>query len=135
MLGFGDKGHQVDPTKLPILLHVVQSAEAFAVAEKIWQTNGRNMLLDAQNHKELLRFVFANPACVAWLQRDQGRTDTFELILMWDNKETDDITEVYVLGNNPTPVGDASRAAGLLQAMLASPATVPVNGGVAPGAA
>jgi hypothetical protein len=134
MLGFGDKTHQVDPTKLPILLHTVQNGEAFGLADKIWQTNSRNMLVDVPNRKELLRFVFANPACVAWLQRDQGRNDTYELILMWDNKKTDDITEVYVLQNGAQAVGDASRATSLLQAMLASPATVPVNGG-APGMA
>lgn len=127
MLGFGDKGHQVDPTKLPIILHVLQNTEAFALADKIWQANIRNILIDAPNRKDLLRFVFTNPACVAWLQRDQDRSDSFELILMWDNEKTDDITEVYVIGNNPTPVGNASRAVQLLQAMLASPATVPVN--------
>jgi hypothetical protein len=126
MLGFGDKSGHVDPTKLPILLLVIQNAEAFALAEKIWSINGRYMLLDAANNKELMRFVFSQPACVAWLQRDKGRSDTYELVLMWDNKK-DDVTEVYILSQGQTPVGDASRAASLLNSILASPATVPVN--------
>ncbi|HYH74433.1 MAG TPA: hypothetical protein VD735_00570 [Candidatus Saccharimonadales bacterium] len=126
MLGFGDKGH-VDPTKLPILVHAIRSSDAFAAAQKVWSTNARNLRVDAANHKELLRFVFNQPACVVWLQRDQGRTDAFELILLWDGQK-EDVTEVYVIeAASGAVIGDDKRAISLLNAILASPATVPVN--------
>lgn len=127
MLGFGDKNHTVDPTKLPILVHAIQSSDAFAAAQKVWTTNQRNLRVDAANRKELLRFVFNQPACVVWLQRDQGRIDTYELILMWDGKD-EDVTEVYVIETaTANPVGDDKRVVSLLNAILSTPATVPVN--------
>lgn len=130
MLGFGDKhNHSVDPTKLPIFVHALQSTEAFTLAQKVWENNARYMMLDPSNKKELMRFVFSQPTCVVWLQRDQGRVDTFELILMWDetgNKE--DVTEVYAISAAvAAPVGDDTRVKSLLSAVLASPAIVPVN--------
>ena len=130
MLGFGDKhNHTVDPTTLPIFVHAIQSAEAFGLARKVWENNGRYVIQDSSNRKELMRFVFSQPTCVVWLERDQGRTDTFELILMWDNNgnEKEDVTEVYVITDTGTAVGDDSRAKNLLSAILASPAIVPVN--------
>jgi hypothetical protein len=130
MLGFGDKhGHAVDPTVLPIFVHAIQSAEAFALAQKVWENNGRYVVQDTSNRKELMRFVFSQPTCVVWLERDQGRGDAFELILMWDNKddEKEDVTEVYVITTADKVVGDDSRAKNLLNAILASPAIVPVN--------
>lgn len=134
MLGFGDKhGHSVDPTTLPIFVHAIQSTEAFTQAQKVWENNIRYVIQDVTNHKELMRFVFSQPSCVVWLERDQGRIDTFELILMWDVADAtkEDVTEVYVISAaNDVPVGDDSRAKGLLSAILASPAIVPVNGGM-----
>jgi hypothetical protein len=130
MLGLGDKhGHTVDPTTLPIFVHALQSAEAFGLAQKVWENNGRYVIQDPQNHKELMRFVFSQPTCVVWLERDQGRTDTFELILMWDNNrsEKEDVTEVYVITTGAETIGGDSRAKDLLNAILASPAIVPVN--------
>jgi len=129
MLGFGDKHHSVDPTILPIFVHSVQSAEAFDLAQKVWENNGRYVMLDPANKKELMRFVFSQPACVVWLQRDKDRTDTFELILMWDeNSRKQDITEVYVIAALAgRAIGDDARAKSLLSAILASPAIVPVN--------
>lgn len=130
MLGFSDKhAHSVDPTTLPIFVHSLQSAEAFGLAQKVWENNARYMMLDTPNHKELMRFVFSDPTCVVWLLRDQGRTDTFELILMWDAEgKKEDVTEVYVLAAAAgAPVGDDSRVNNLLSAILASPAIVPVN--------
>ena len=130
MLGFGDKhAHSVDPTTLPIFVHALQSAEAFGLAQKVWENNARYMMLDAPNRKELMRFVFSDPTCVVWLLRDQGRTDTFELILMWDAEgKKEDVTEVYVLATAAgPPVGDDARVKNLLSAILASPAIVPVN--------
>ena len=130
MLGFGEKrGHSVDPTTLPIFVHALQSADAFNLAQKVWENNGRYVMLDPANKKELMRFVFSEPSCVVWLQRDQGRTDTYELILMWDKSgDKQDITEVYVIAALAgVAVGDDTRVKSLLSAILASPAIVPVN--------
>lgn len=131
MLGFGDKHdeHRVDPTTLPIFVHALRSAEAFGLAQKVWENNSRYMMLDASNRKELLRFVFADPTCVVWLERDQGRTDTFELILIWDEKgDKQDVSEVYTIASaTGATVGDDSRVKNLLNAILASPSIVPVN--------
>ncbi|HEX8762788.1 MAG TPA: hypothetical protein VF733_03435 [Candidatus Saccharimonadales bacterium] len=129
MLGFGDKHeHSVDPTTLPIFVHAVQSVEAFGLAEKVWQANGRYVMLDADNRKELLRFVFNDPKCVVWLERDQGRQDTYELILLWDAKGKEvDVSEVYVISNVGSPAGDDSRLKSLLATVLASPALVPAS--------
>ena len=131
MLGFGDKHtHSVDPTTLPIFVHALQSKEAFDVAQKVWENNSRYIMLDAANRKELLRFVFNEPACVVWLERDQGRQDTFELVLLWEPAEAkkEGVSEVYVISAQSTqPVGDDARAKSLLSAILSSPAIVPVN--------
>ncbi|MEK7153290.1 MAG: hypothetical protein AAB834_05045 [Patescibacteria group bacterium] len=129
MLGFGDKQTHIDPTTLPIFVHSIQSAEAFSLAQKVWETNGRYVILDPANRKELMRFVFAQPTCVVWLQRDQGRSDSFELVLMWEGKEKEEnVTEVYVIAALAgTTVGDDGRAKSLLSAILASPSIVPVN--------
>jgi len=130
MLGFGDKhDHAVDPTTLPIFVHALQSADAFGLAQKVWDNNARYVMLDPANHKELMRFVFADPPCVVWLERDQGRSDTYELILLWDQKDAkQNVTEVYVISALAgVTVGDDSRVKSLLSAILASPAIVPVN--------
>ncbi len=129
MLGFGDKQGHIDPTKLPIFVHAIQSADAFDLAQKVWENNGRYVVKDPANHKELMRFVFSQPTCVVWLQRDQDRTDTYELILMWEGKDKqEDVTEVYIVSALAgTAIGDDSRIKSLLSAILASPAIVPVN--------
>ncbi len=131
MLGFGDKHqHRVDPTTLPIFVHALQSKEAFDLAQQVWGNNGRYIMIDAGNRKEMLRFVFSDPACVVWLERDQGRQDAFELVLLWDssNAKKENVSEVYVIGPQITGVvGDDARAKGLLSSILTSPAIVPVN--------
>lgn len=129
MLGFGDKHHSVDPTTLPIFVHALQSAEAFDLVRKVWDNNSRYVMTDPSNRKELMRFAFSQPACVVWLQRDQGRTDTFELILMWDEQgDKQDVSEVYVISALAgVAVGDDSRVKSLLSAILTSPSIVPVN--------
>lgn len=134
MLGFGDKHQSVDPTKLPIFVHALQSADAFNLAEKVWDNNKRYVIADPANHKQLLRFVFSQPTCIVWLQRDEGRTDTYELILMWDDKDKDEnVTEIYVISALAgVAVGDDGRAKSLLSAILASPAIVPVNEHIQP---
>ena len=129
MLGFGDKQQHIYPTKLPIFVHAIQSADAFLLTQKVWDNNARYVILDPTNHKELMRFVFSQPTCVVWLQRDQGRVDSFEIVLMWEGKDKgDNVTEVYVISSvTGQTVGDDSRIKSLLNAILASPAIVPVN--------
>lgn len=128
MLGFGDKQGHIDPTKLPIFVHAIQSADALTLATKVWDNNARYVIFDPTNKKELMRFVFTQPTCVVWLQRDQNRIDTYELVLMWEGKEkAENVTEVYVISAGSEVVGDDSRAKSLLSAILASPAIVPVN--------
>jgi hypothetical protein len=131
MLGFGEKKNQsIDPAILPIFVHSLQTSEAFELADKVWTANGRYIMLDPGNRKELIRFVFSDPPCVVWLGRDQGRTDTFELVLMWDAAgDKQDVTEVYVIAaqQGDTKVGDDARAKSLLSAVLTSPSIVPVN--------
>lgn len=131
MLGFGEKKNRsIDPATLPIFVHSLQTTEAFALAEKVWSANGRYIMLDPGNQKELIRFVFSDPPCIVWLGRDQGRADTFELVLMWDAAgDKQDVTEVYVISSqqNNTKVGDDTRAKSLLSAVLTSPSIVPVN--------
>ena len=123
---FGPAKKHIDPTKLPIFVHAVQSADAFALCQKVWQTNKRTMLVDSTNRKEFLHFVFTDPACVVWMQRDLHRTDTFELILLWEGKK-DDITEVYVLSASGPSTGDDTRAKSLLTAILSMPSVVPAS--------
>jgi hypothetical protein len=131
MLGFGEKHtHSVDPTTLPIFVHALQSTEAFDLARKVWDNNGRYVMLDAPNRKELLRFVFNDPACVVWLEHDQDRQDAFELVLLWDNTtgKKEGVSEVYTISTQAAgPIGDDARAKSLLSAILTSPAIVPVN--------
>lgn len=130
MLGFGEKRNQsLDPTTLPVFVHTLQSADAFSLVQKVWDNNGRYIMLDPANKKELMRFVFSQPACVVWLQRDQGRTDSYELILVWDQGGPEqNVTEVYVIASLAgVAVGDDSRVKSLLSAILTSPAIVPVN--------
>jgi hypothetical protein len=115
--------------KLPLFIHAVQSANAFALAQKVWDTNARTLQQDAANRKEYMFFTFAQPSCLVWLQRDQGRTDTFELVLMWDTA-TDDVAEIYVISVSASgAVGDDSRVCSLLSAILSMPAVVPLGQG------
>jgi hypothetical protein len=129
MLGFGEKHHALDPATLPIFVHALQSNDAFETAHKVWENNGRYIMQDASNRKELLRFVFSDPACVVWLERDQGRQDTFELVLLWDAAgKKENVSEVYVISAQTAGlVGDDARAKSLLSAILTSPAIVPVT--------
>ena len=126
MFGKGEEKKEVDAGHLSLLVHAVSSDDAFGLVEKIWQENARYVRVDQGSGKELLRFVFSKPACIVWLQRDQGRTDAYELVLLWE----EDVTEVYVLdkAQNGQKVGDDSRAQVLLNAILSLPSTVPAKG-------
>jgi hypothetical protein len=129
MLGFGDKQERIDPTKLPVFVHAIQNAESFSLIQNVWTNNNRYIILDPTNNKELMRFVFSKPNCVVWLERDRGRTDTYELILIWEGESgASSITEVYVISSTEGySVGDDTRIKSLLNAILTSPSIVPVN--------
>lgn len=130
MLGLGDKQGHIDPTKLSVFVHDVKDGETYGLTQKVWDNNARYMVVDPTNHKELMRFMFSNPTCVVWLQHDQGRADTYEMVLIWEGKSREDtVTEVYVISAQAVSgsAGDAARAKSLLSAMLASPSIVPVQ--------
>jgi hypothetical protein len=129
MLGFGQRQQAmaVNDSKLPIYVQVVQDAGTFALAQKAWQNNERGVRLDPGTRKEFLRFELLQPAQVVWLQRDQNRTDVFEMILVWGEGER--FADVYVLsvGNLPPKEGDPTHLGNLLQGILALPSTVPLK--------
>ncbi|MBX6334038.1 hypothetical protein IRY61_01695 [Candidatus Saccharibacteria bacterium] len=119
MFGIG-KSSGTTSDKLNVLVRTVVSDQAFGLAQKIWNENFRSAYTDEQTRKEILRFGYANPKCVVWLQRDQGRADAFELVVLWlDNQ----INEVFALTRGQTS-GDEQRALALLNSMLATPSVV-----------
>ena len=138
MFGLHAKPTANDQTAtLPIFVHALQSQEAFALAQNVWTNHARYVLVDGVNNKELLRFVFENPHCVVWLERDQGRQDTFELVLVWDHETVKEVvSEVYVLSLQSTPhvIGDDTRVKSLLQAILTTPSIVAVTNRQSPAA-
>ncbi|HSX33165.1 MAG TPA: hypothetical protein VLF91_02400 [Candidatus Saccharimonadales bacterium] len=104
--------------KLTVLVHVIGSHPAFAMAHHIWQANVRTVQMDAGQGKEFLHFAYNQPKCTVWLQRDQGNQHSFEVIVRWEDEGTH---EVYVIQNTQTPSGNDQR----LQALLHSVQTVP----------
>jgi hypothetical protein len=120
---FGNKKPKDD--SLPVSVHVVRSAEAFAASQKVWDVNARTLYLDPHSQKELLHFKLVNPDTIIWLQRDAGRTDVFELVMSWqENRRI--IADVQVLLPGPDKVGDDAFAKKVLDALLTTPAIVPV---------
>ena len=117
-------GHKKDnqTDKLSVEVHAVASQEAYALAQKIWNENIRTLHVDPQSHKEFLHFGYANPKCVIWLQRDQNRSNPFELIVRWEDNGTH---EVCVISDSHTGVsGDDARPKALLGSMLTTPSIV-----------
>jgi len=120
---FGSKKKQDD--SLPVAVHVVRSAEVFAVAQKLWTVNARTVYTDADSGKELLHFKLVNPNTVIWLERDAGREDVFELVMSWAENQTS-LADVFILLPGPEKAGDDSFAHKVLDALLTTPATVPM---------
>lgn len=118
MFGLGKSEPSSD--KLSVQVHAVSSDEAFALAQKIWDANVRTMRVDEQTHKEFLHFGYANPKCVIWLQRDQARTGTLELVVRWEQDKT---YEVFVLTTGQL-AGDEQRIKAVLNSMLTTPSVV-----------
>jgi hypothetical protein len=120
---FGSKSEKND--QLPVTVHVVRSAEVFTVAQKLWNVNARTVYQDVASGKELLHFALVNPKTVIWLQHDANRQDEFELVMSWaENKTT--LADVWVLLPGPEKSGDDSFPRKVLDALLTTPATVPV---------
>jgi hypothetical protein len=127
MLGFGSRKLQEDD-RLPVLVQVVQSDQAFAMANKLWQENLRAVRLDPVTSKEFLRFGLVQQGQAVWFERDQGRQDSFEIILTWHDNgmRTADIYVVTPTGTRGS-TGDANYTIKILDALLSTPATLPVE--------
>ena len=119
MFGLGSK--QDDSEPLSVQVHAVVGDEVLKLATKIWDENIRTVHLDPGTHKEFLRFGYENPKCVVWLQHDQNRVDTLELIVRW---EADKRHEVFVITGGRQPAGEQERAKAVLNGMLTTAAVV-----------
>jgi hypothetical protein len=120
---FGSKKQQVGDT-LPVSVHSVRSAEAFAAAQKLWSVNARAVIADPQSNKEVLHFALTNPRTVMWFQRDTGRIDAFELIISWQQDKIM-LTDIHIILPGPEKAGDDTYARQVLEGLLTSVATVP----------
>lgn len=96
------------------------------MAGKLWSVNVRAVFADPQSRKEVLHFAIVNPRTVMWLQRDTGRQDAFELIISWE-EDRRLLTDIYVVLPGPEKVGDDDYPRKVLEGLLTTPATVPVN--------
>lgn len=127
MLGFGNSRKQ-DDKNLPVLVQVIQDTGAFALAQKVWNENGRAIRIEPTTHKEFLRFGLVKEGQAVWFERDQGRGDCFELILTW-REAGSRFADVYVItpANVQGSSGDAAYIQKVLSALLTTPATLPVD--------
>lgn len=121
---FGHK--KQDENTLPVTVQVVRSADAFAEAIKLWNENGRGVIVDRAANKEVLHFSLVKPKTVMWLQRDTGRQDALELIISWQDDHAV-IAEVFVILPGPEKAGDDTYVRRVLQGLLTTASTVPVN--------
>lgn len=111
---------------LPVTVQVARSAAAWATAIKLWNENARGVIHDRATNKEVLHFSLVKPKTTMWLQRDSGRTDALELIISWQDDRTV-IAEVFVILPGPEKTGDDTYIRQLLEGLLTTAATVPVN--------
>jgi hypothetical protein len=79
-------------------------------------------------HKEFLRFGLVQQGQAVWFERDQNRSDCFEIILTWheDGRRVADIYAITPTGAHG-PTGDADYTVKILDALLSTPATLPVD--------
>lgn len=127
MFGLSNNRKDLDD-KLPVLVAVVQNSDTFAMAQKLWQENTRAVRVEPTIRKEFLRFGLVQAGQAVWFERDQGREDSFELILSWHENGTR-FADVYVVtpSNNLGPSGDAAYVNKVLDALLTTPATLPID--------
>lgn len=126
MLGFGRSRSAIDD-RLPVMVQVVQDKSTFAMAERLWKENTRAVRFDPGTAKEFLRFGLVQAGQAVWFERDQNRSDCFELILTW--KENDmRVADIYVVtpGSEHTS-GNADYLKKVLDALLTTPATLPID--------
>jgi len=127
MLGFGKRSAPQDD-RLPVLVQVVQNNQTFTVALKIWQENIRAVRYEPSTRKEFLRFGLVQTGQALWFERDHERADCFELIMAW-NEGSARFADIYVITPNNVqgPSGDAEYVGKVLEALLTTPATLPVD--------
>lgn len=127
MLGFGARKTDQEDS-LPVLVQVVQNDQAFAMAQKLWQENLRAVRLDPNTKKEFLRFGLVKQGQAVWFERDQNRQDSFEVILTWHENGMR-FADIYAI--TPTGAhgasGDAAYTVKILEALLSTPATLPID--------
>jgi hypothetical protein len=75
-----------------------------------------------------LRFGLVQAGQAVWFERDQGREDSFELILTWHEDGTR-FADVYVVtpSKDLGSSGDAAYVNKVLDALLTTPATLPID--------
>lgn len=127
MFGLGSNRKDADD-KLPIMVQVVQNNETFAMAKKLWAENTRVVRIEPTSRKEFLRFGLVQAGQAVWFERDQGREDSFELILTWHEDGTR-FADVYVVTPSKEfgSSGDAAYVNKVLDALLTTPATLPID--------
>lgn len=127
MLGFGSRSSD-DDNRLPVLVQVVQNDQAFAMAQKLWQENARAVRTEPTMRKEFLRFGLVKQGQAVWFERDQERADCFEIILTW-HENGKRVADIYVITPTGTrgESGDANYTIKILDALLSTPATLPVD--------
>ena len=127
MFGLGSNRKDADD-KLPIMVQVVQNNETFAMAKKLWAENTRVVRIQPTSRKEFLRFGLVQAGQAVWFERDQGREDSFELILTWHEDGTR-FADVYVVTPSKEfgSSGDAAYVNKVLDALLTTPATLPID--------
>lgn len=127
MFGLSSNRKDADD-KLPIMVQVVQNNETFAMAKKLWTENTRVVRIEPTTRKEFLRFGLVQAGQAVWFERDQGREDSFELILTWHEDGTR-FADVYVVTPSKEfgSSGDAAYVNKVLDALLTTPATLPID--------
>lgn len=127
MMGFGHGGKGASDS-LPVLVDVIQDSETFVLVQKVWAANSHNIRIGAANRKEFLRFGLMGSKQAVWMERDQGRTDAFELILTWVEGGVR-FSDVYAIVPGPPGVssGDTTYPREILNTLLSTAATLPVD--------
>lgn len=129
MLGFGKQTGPKDD-RLPVLVQVVQNNATFTMAQKIWTENTRAIRFDSSTGKEFLRFGLVQAGQAVWFERDQNRPDSFEIVLSWQDQGSR-LADIYVVTPanvmDPKGSGDADYVNKVLDALLTTPATLPVD--------
>ena len=127
MFGLSSKRSQQDD-RLPVMVQVVQDAQSFAMAQKLWTENTRAMRFEPTTGKEFLRFGLVQAGQAVWFERDKGREDSFEIILTWHESGAR-FADIYVITPSSTlgSSGDAAYVNKVLDALLTTHATLPVD--------